>query len=399
MSRPRTRSPSARRPLCSYSLVIHGREAADRGGRLLGEVPLDVQVVDVDRRRDRDLVAAKPVGVVQARPGVLRQDLGGRPMGAQPAVVLPHPREDVLRREEPLGLDLVGQQPLGRPARRDAVRVGRLVERGVDRVPLEPDAGLGVVQEGRRAERQLDDVVEQLEAGAVAEPERRAGGSGARSVGRPTGAGRPRRRAGGGCRGPGRGRPGSARSSARFASIRGRVGRARRRRRRAPDRRQAAGDERLAQALGGERQVGHRRRSRRSSGRGRSSDRRRARAGSARRRGRSSRRGSGSGTRPARPGVSPGSRRPASSGRCRAGRGAAPGSRGARASASRGRAEGSAGWPRSPGPPWRNTRYGRSRPSGAATSRVKTVIAARQGARGRAAAVNSRSVRTSPGPA
>ena len=27
-----------------------------------------------------------------------------------------------------------------------------------------------------------------------------------------------------------------------------------------------------------------------------------------------------------------------------------------------------------PGPPWRKTRYGRAAPSGAATSRVKTVI-------------------------
>ena len=76
---------------------------------------------------------------------------------------------------------------------------------------------------------------------------------------------------------------------------------------RSAERRQAAGDERLAQSLGRERQVASRRRSRRSSARARSSARRRARGGSTPRRARSSRRESASGTRPAAPAVRPGS--------------------------------------------------------------------------------------------
>ena len=44
------------------------------------------------------------------------------------------------------------------------------MERGVDRVAAQAHRVLHVVQEGRRAERQLEDVVELLEAGAVAEP-------------------------------------------------------------------------------------------------------------------------------------------------------------------------------------------------------------------------------------
>ena len=73
--------------------------------------------------------------------------------------------------EVALGLDLVGQQAMGRPARRHAVGVRRLVERRVDRVAIEANAVLGVVQERERPERQLDDVMQQLEPGAVAEPQ------------------------------------------------------------------------------------------------------------------------------------------------------------------------------------------------------------------------------------
>ena len=45
------------------------------------------------------------------------------------------------------------------------------MERRVDRIAVEPDAGLGIVQEGRGAERQLDDVMQELEARAIAEPQ------------------------------------------------------------------------------------------------------------------------------------------------------------------------------------------------------------------------------------
>ena len=67
---------SARRPLCSYSLVIHGRRPRICRAVSSAKLALDVQVVDVDRRRDRDLVPRELVGVVEARPGVLGEDLG-----------------------------------------------------------------------------------------------------------------------------------------------------------------------------------------------------------------------------------------------------------------------------------------------------------------------------------
>ena len=50
-----------------------------------------------------------------------------------------------------------------------------------------------------------------------------------------------------------------------------------------------------------------------------------------------------------------------------------------------------------PGPPWRNSRYGRSRPSGAASSRVKTVIFSPSGFEWSSGTEWARSVRTAPG--
>ena len=71
---------------------------------------------------------------------------------------------------------VVGQRPLGRPLRRVALPVARLVEHGVDRIAPEGERGhaLDVVDEGRRADGELDDVVQPLEAVAHAEhvPER-----------------------------------------------------------------------------------------------------------------------------------------------------------------------------------------------------------------------------------
>jgi hypothetical protein len=66
ISRPRTRSPSARRPLWTNSVVIHGRPA-DRGHGLFGERLFDVEVVDVDGRR-RDLVDGQLLLVEQPWP-------------------------------------------------------------------------------------------------------------------------------------------------------------------------------------------------------------------------------------------------------------------------------------------------------------------------------------------
>ena len=117
------------------------------------------------------VVRREGVRVVELRPGVLGEDLGDLAMRLQPAVVLEHPREDVLGGEVPLGLDDVGLEPVRRPPGRDAVGVARLVERRVDRIPREAHARLDVVQPRQRAERQLDDVMEMLEAVAVAELE------------------------------------------------------------------------------------------------------------------------------------------------------------------------------------------------------------------------------------
>ena len=50
---------------------LPGPKAADGRGRLLREVAVHVQVVDVDRGGDRDLVVAQPVGVVEGRPWML----------------------------------------------------------------------------------------------------------------------------------------------------------------------------------------------------------------------------------------------------------------------------------------------------------------------------------------
>jgi hypothetical protein len=50
-----------------------------------------------------------------------------------------------------------------------------------------------------------------------------------------------------------------------------------------------------------------------------------------------------------------------------------------------------------PGPPWRNSKYGRSRPLGAASSRVKTVILAPSGLEWSSGTEWARSVRTAPG--
>ena len=179
------------------------------------------------------------------------------------------------------------------------------MERGVDRVPPEPHRLLHVVQEGPRAERQLDDVVDLLEAGAVAEleAELEEAARGEPVAGRA--AGRPRRRAGGGCPGPVRGLRGSAGS--RPCSSRSRDATSRRRRRRSG---RPIGDRppvmNASRSPPGRTRGRSSRRSRRSSGRGRSTDRRRVPAGSAPRRGRCRRRAGGSCTSACSCGVEPG---------------------------------------------------------------------------------------------
>src|SRR5206468_1789366 len=128
-------------------------QSLDQRCGLHGELALDIEIVDVDCRRDRHLVLAKAIGVVELRPLVLGKEVGRRPVQTQRRVVLPHPREDVLGREIAVLLDRRRQEAGRRPAGREAVGVGRLVEGGVERVPSEASAILRVVQECWRAER------------------------------------------------------------------------------------------------------------------------------------------------------------------------------------------------------------------------------------------------------
>ena len=166
---------------------------------------------------------------------------------------------------------------------------------------------------------------------------------------------------------------------------------------RAADRRQAAGDERLAQPLGRDRQVGHRGEAAEALAEHApaldaelapdrlrvADDRIRPEVGQV----------GGLGLGACRPGWSC---RPASIGRSRAGRAAARGSRWtARAIQPVGGAVGRAA--SMPGPPWRKRRYGRSRPSGSATSRVNTLIVGPSGCAWSSGTMCSRSVRTAPG--
>ena len=143
----------------------------------------------------------------------------------------------------------------------------------------------------------------------------------------------------------------------------------------ARDRRQPAGDERLPQALRGDREVRERGEPAEALAEQAPALHAQLARGSTPRRGRSSPPGSGRGRRPAPRRVSPGICGPT-------GRGPAGAALVEEQDAVLGRAPGAsiptAGWwggsASNPGPPWRNTRYGRSGRPGAATSRVKTVI-------------------------
>ena len=183
----------------------------------------------------------------------------------------------MLRRERDAVADLVGQQPFGRPARRDAVGVRRLVERRVDRVAGEPH-GVPDVGDGTPASRSA------VRARGGGAPSRRC-----RRASRPS------------CRNRA-GRQALARLEQRTSSPSSRRWISRDARPvlrvalevalvalddppvrrgvdvvdRTADRRQPAGDERLAQARRARSTDTSSSRTRRSSGRGRSSDRRRA---------------------------------------------------------------------------------------------------------------------------
>src|SRR5262249_23046202 len=82
-------------------LVRHpGAQAPNRGCGLLRELARDVHVLRVDRSCDRNLVLREPVDVVERRPLVLGEDLRRLGERLERAVLLEHPRIDVLAREE-----------------------------------------------------------------------------------------------------------------------------------------------------------------------------------------------------------------------------------------------------------------------------------------------------------
>src|SRR4051794_36023996 len=69
-------------------------EATDGPGRLLSKGPLDVEVVDVDRRRDRDLVHRQLLLVEETRPLVRCEDLCRLLVRPESGVLVEHPRID-----------------------------------------------------------------------------------------------------------------------------------------------------------------------------------------------------------------------------------------------------------------------------------------------------------------
>src|SRR3954453_8376866 len=146
-------------------------EATDGPGGLLGKGPLDVEVVDVDGRGNWDLVHRELLLVEQPRPLVACKDLCRRLVRPESGVVVETPRIDVLGGEQVAIADHIGQQPVGRPARRNAIRVRRLVEGRIERVAAEMLGGGDIVPEGRRLHRELEQVVEILPARTVTEPQ------------------------------------------------------------------------------------------------------------------------------------------------------------------------------------------------------------------------------------
>ena len=87
-----------------------------------------------------------------------------------PAVVVPHPGEDMLPAEQFTGHRVFGGQAVRRPACGAAIGIAGLVQRRVDRVALPGRGLLRIPQEGRRREGQLEQVMQPLEPGAVAQP-------------------------------------------------------------------------------------------------------------------------------------------------------------------------------------------------------------------------------------
>ena len=140
--RPRIRSPSTRKPLCSYSLVIHVLHA--RGSARPSPPRTSARRTCPWRRsrpRPEPSLRAQDVRVVQARPLALGEQVRRLAQRRERAVVLEHPRVDVLAGEQVLDLLELGRQhALGRPARRAAVRPAGLVQDRVDRVAGETRA-------------------------------------------------------------------------------------------------------------------------------------------------------------------------------------------------------------------------------------------------------------------
>ena len=142
------RSPWARSPLWSNSLVTQARTPGTSAAVSSPKRPLDVEVLGVDRARDRHPVGAQHVLVIQPRPldgGELVGDVARR---RQRPVFLEHERQDVLA-GEPLRVlvELRRAGALRGPVRDTAVGVAGLVQDRVDRVAGDAELVRRVVQE------------------------------------------------------------------------------------------------------------------------------------------------------------------------------------------------------------------------------------------------------------
>ena len=98
----RGRARRQRAGRCARTRRLSRPQPANGGGRLLRELTLDVQVVDVDGGRDRDLVRASRSASYSRGHSCSASSSAAARVRAQRRVVVPHPREDVLGREPAL---------------------------------------------------------------------------------------------------------------------------------------------------------------------------------------------------------------------------------------------------------------------------------------------------------
>ncbi|CAL2073818.1 protein of unknown function [Streptomyces murinus] len=180
---------AAAQPVVLVLVGDPGAQPADGAGGAQRVAGVDVHVVVVDGRGDRDLVGGETVAVVQRGPvGAGGEQLGGLAQRAQGGVRLEHPGVDGLAGEQQrlvAGERLRGVEPgelgadaFGGPGGGAGVlAVDRLVDEGVEGVARERQQALDLLLEGVRQlgpgrgadERVREEVVEAVAAVAAAE--------------------------------------------------------------------------------------------------------------------------------------------------------------------------------------------------------------------------------------